>query len=99
MFFPVTPMWTKQEQANAFVHALIALLVTSILWNGFFYFAPFRYWGLFGGLICFVVELIRQLIFDKPERNAYWYKDKFRDFLCYQGGAALALYFKNFPIV
>lgn len=99
MFFPVTEMWSKQEQANAFVHALISLLATFILWQGLFYFEPFRYWGLFGGSICFIFELCRQIIFDKPLKTTYWYKDKFRDFWTYQAGSALIFLFKAFPVI
>jgi hypothetical protein len=84
--------WRNQEQANGFVHFVFGMLISYALW-----LTGCGYWSLFGCSIG-ILEMFRQIIFDKPEITGYWCVDKVRDFAGYLAGSLFTLIIKNFPI-
>jgi len=91
-FLHLSSFWRPQELANQFVHAWFGLLTALIFW-----YCGFGFWSLFGGLIG-ILEMFRQMIFENPEKNSDWVKDKIRDNICYILGACFTLILYYFPI-
>jgi len=90
-FLHLSSFWRPQELANQFAHAWFGLGMSLILW-----YSGCGLWSLLGGLIG-MLETFRQAIWEKPEKNLDWYKDKIRDNICYFMGSFFTLIFYYFP--
>ena len=92
-FLKLGSFWRPQELANQFVHFCFGLWAALILW-----YSGCGFWSLLGGLIG-MLETFRQAIFEHPEKNLDWYKDKVRDNIFSFAGSffTLIFYYFKFP--